>query len=680
MNEKMRQKAKTPESEGAFLMSRSQEPTFSQPIYSPFDHNLFLQRAIGNQGIQRLVESDLIQAKIKVSQPNDRYEQEADRITGQVKRMPVPQIQQQSEEEEKKKEEKLFQTKGEPSRKRGLNPNIASRIESVKGTGQSLTESTRNYFEPRFGYEFDQVRLHTNAKAAATAELLNAKAFTIGRDIVFGNGQFVPDTPQGRTLLAHELTHVVQQGSKDRINLKKGEDDDTLSDDTQEVSIEEGESITPSDQKKMARGYKERNDGYYDTPDGRVIAREQAFAESQVINSKRIYMGAYLSRYNKLKKIYNLTEEELARLSTKAGFLNIFKTGDIVLRLMSAEDSQGLAKITDSNYSHSGIIQVKNSRVWVLDSYPSFKKTGESGDREESTILIPFEEFFSDQHSEKIVQGLVLRIEGLRSKIRSKINDLISFYHTQHTLFDYEFKIDNDKFVLYCSELVWRILYEAGSPVLPPNEFQFTKSRVKELIGFLELSIQTQKAEGTDTSKSEKQLSILKQKLNELESATTEELYSPGSIERTPGLKPVAGFTRAGQIEGLFDVIIVKGTLVDDSWDTPDSYVKFSAGFFGGSGQTSTIDDSTKPIWNEIITTLDYKSLKSITLELYDEDPISSDDLIETFTADLRPVRPKGQTFTLTKGNATIVVKVKGVDEGRSMGAFGPQAPRQEFY
>ncbi len=65
--------------------------------------------------------------------------------------------------------------------------------------------------EPRFGHDFSQVRIHTDERAAETARAVNALAYTVGRDVVFGAGQYAPQTDEGRRLLAHELTHVVQQ-------------------------------------------------------------------------------------------------------------------------------------------------------------------------------------------------------------------------------------------------------------------------------------------------------------------------------------------------------------------------------------------------------------------------------------------------------------------------------------
>jgi hypothetical protein len=83
--------------------------------------------------------------------------------------------------------------------------------EVLQSPGQPLDSTTRAFFEPRFGHDFSHVRIHTNAKARDSAQELNALAYTVGQDVVFGGGHFTPETIQGRRLLAHELTHVVQQ-------------------------------------------------------------------------------------------------------------------------------------------------------------------------------------------------------------------------------------------------------------------------------------------------------------------------------------------------------------------------------------------------------------------------------------------------------------------------------------
>ena len=81
----------------------------------------------------------------------------------------------------------------------------------LSSSGSPLDAATRTFMESRFGYDFSQVRLHTGPGAARSADLLAARAYTVGQDVVLGEGQYRPGTPEGRQLLAHELTHVVQQ-------------------------------------------------------------------------------------------------------------------------------------------------------------------------------------------------------------------------------------------------------------------------------------------------------------------------------------------------------------------------------------------------------------------------------------------------------------------------------------
>ena len=81
-------------------------------------------------------------------------------------------------------------------------------------SGQSLPDSVRSYFEPRFGHDFSKVRVHTDAQAGKSASDLNARAYTVGNDIVFGSGEFAPRTAPGKSLITHELAHVVQQQNR----------------------------------------------------------------------------------------------------------------------------------------------------------------------------------------------------------------------------------------------------------------------------------------------------------------------------------------------------------------------------------------------------------------------------------------------------------------------------------
>jgi uncharacterized Ntn-hydrolase superfamily protein len=192
---------------------------------------LALQQTHGNRYVQRVVAG--IQAKLVVGQPGDKYEHEADRVADEVMRMPEPQMQRQEEEEEiqakplaeettplvqrqveeeEEEEEEPIQTKNILDQTPEVTSDLEARIQTLKGGGQPLPESVRAYFEPRFGYDLRRVRVHTDTQAGETARALNAQAFAFGQNIVFEARQYTPDTPSGKRLLAHELTHVVQQG------------------------------------------------------------------------------------------------------------------------------------------------------------------------------------------------------------------------------------------------------------------------------------------------------------------------------------------------------------------------------------------------------------------------------------------------------------------------------------
>jgi hypothetical protein len=83
----------------------------------------------------------------------------------------------------------------------------------LRSPGQPLDQSTRALMEQRFGHDFSQVRVHTDARASDSADAVNARAYTVGRDVAFGRHEYAPGSVEGQRLLAHELTHVVQQGA-----------------------------------------------------------------------------------------------------------------------------------------------------------------------------------------------------------------------------------------------------------------------------------------------------------------------------------------------------------------------------------------------------------------------------------------------------------------------------------
>jgi hypothetical protein len=168
--------------------------------------------------------ASFIQPKLTINQPNDVYEQEADAMADKVMRMEQPGVQLKPlpitavqrkcahcEEEEKQAQRKEINN-GETT----ANSSLESYVGGLSGSGQSLPGEVRNFYEPRFGYDFSKVKIHTDTVAAKSAQSINALAYTSGNNIVFNAGQYAPGTDSGKRLMGHELTHVVQQGGGDK--------------------------------------------------------------------------------------------------------------------------------------------------------------------------------------------------------------------------------------------------------------------------------------------------------------------------------------------------------------------------------------------------------------------------------------------------------------------------------
>ncbi|MBU3967812.1 MAG: DUF4157 domain-containing protein [Euryarchaeota archaeon] len=232
MSEAVRASVKATDTKKENQVSQVQKGNFKQPLSSPVEQILFLQRTLGNQAVQKYMKSGALQAKLKIGAPDDFYEQEADRVADAVLRMPQPQvsevvhsdrtrgIQRQCPRCTKKnaKEEEVIQTKVAAGHTPKVTLDVDNSIRGIRGGGQSLPESVRSFFEPRFGHDFSRVRVHNDVKSSESAQMLNAKAYTLGSDIVFGAGQYAPDTAEGKRLVGHELAHVIQQ-DRDRNNI-----------------------------------------------------------------------------------------------------------------------------------------------------------------------------------------------------------------------------------------------------------------------------------------------------------------------------------------------------------------------------------------------------------------------------------------------------------------------------
>ena len=148
------------------------------------------------------------------SEPMEEEEEEETLQTKPLAEQIAPLVQRQAEPMEDEEEEETLQTQTTLGQTPTVSSSLQNRITALQGGGQPLPHSERAFFEPRFGADFSQVRVHADSQAAETARAVNARAFTVRRDVVFGAGEYQPSTSEGRRLLAHELTHVMQQNER----------------------------------------------------------------------------------------------------------------------------------------------------------------------------------------------------------------------------------------------------------------------------------------------------------------------------------------------------------------------------------------------------------------------------------------------------------------------------------
>jgi hypothetical protein len=231
--------------------------------------------------------SPAIQPKLNVSSPDDPQEKEADAMADQVMRMPDPAA---AVAEPEKKEDKSIQPKlmnviqrseedgcsdcmadtGSSSgtdytinrkntslhhsdviQRSGRGPPASSipfeqSLSSSKGGGSALPGDTRQFMESRFGADFGGVRIHTGSAAESLSSNIHAQAFTHGNDIYFNSGKYAPQTESGSLLLAHELTHTIQQGASRTVSASQGSASSATAVSAKPISVSRKEMIQRS--------------------------------------------------------------------------------------------------------------------------------------------------------------------------------------------------------------------------------------------------------------------------------------------------------------------------------------------------------------------------------------------------------------------------------------------------
>jgi len=263
---------KTTDNSTAQRFARSRSAVETAPVFNPAAASaLPLQRKAacpcgGGCPACRAKPNDL-----KVSQPNDPAEIEADQIADEVMRMPVGEATQQKngsglagiqnqiavpsihrkcsaceEDDEAKIQRKPLSSVG------GVPLQSPAHVHSaINSGGRPLDAETRNFFEPRFGYDLGSVRIHTGDRAEQSANAIVAKAYTLGSNLVFGSGEYQPHSESGRRLIAHELAHIMQQGTGKIQELQRQQAEESATEDRSAPSrstvISEAEVCPPSE-------------------------------------------------------------------------------------------------------------------------------------------------------------------------------------------------------------------------------------------------------------------------------------------------------------------------------------------------------------------------------------------------------------------------------------------------
>jgi len=224
-----------------------------------------LQQSVGNQAVQRRHERGDLQARLETAHPRDSAEREAERVAQRVLDAEPAAHSTDDEENDRNSEREAPETAERPvarvpHRRRtvtvtrtagegtrtgtGTGTGTGDAEKAVRqafaGGGRPLPETPRSFFESRFGADFSDVRVHTGPAADTAARSIDAEAFTVGTDVAFAKGNYDPGTTAGKRLLAHELTHVVQQtGAGGRGRIQRQENGDSSDGDASDTGSSE---------------------------------------------------------------------------------------------------------------------------------------------------------------------------------------------------------------------------------------------------------------------------------------------------------------------------------------------------------------------------------------------------------------------------------------------------------
>lgn len=611
-----------------------------------------------------------IQAKLTISQSGDVYEQEADRVADRVaNHQPSPQVQQkpegiihrqtpekeeekpiarQTEKEEEEKpiarqaekeeEEKPIQAKASDTQATGTH--LSQQLNHSRGQGHPLPASTHAEMSNALGYDFSGVSIHTDAQAVRLNRELNAQAFTQGRDVYFNEGKYDPESLSGKHLLAHELTHVVQQTGGEPQRPKKS---------NEQISRAPGETL----QRAIQDVQQAELSTFLSQPEPALppSLRGKYLLSPVLMTIQRQVIRALVNRV--LRREAPLTTTQLLELVL--GQESDMGTALIICHNVTKALARGQSPINWVNVSRNPLVYSLNGATYTFDPANFHRYAVGFGARGQESVfyaMLSADEFGQEDegdwyHYYATAATSYYRASGhLRPNNPSQLDPFTQV--TGGLVRKVADALRNNSVTASSAYEGW--LMANATSFLEGGHYGKSQDEVNR-----ESDIHLQGSSGG---------------LSAVDRIPEENWtwYIPrsGSISAADLLNPnfqirpdMIQYVRAG-IQGDFELTIISGTTPSHWYDTPDPFVRLP-GFFGfGSSRTSTKEDTTTPVWNEVLTTLPYSSLASITLELYDEDPISNDHITD-FTADLRPHGQRLRNFSLSSGGSTLEVSVKAI-------------------
>ena len=535
---------------------------------------------------------------------------------------------------EEREERRIIQPKKDSGKTPELKTGIESDLSYTGGRGQPLADSVRAYFEPRFGIDFSKVRIHTDSNVVQINKALGAKAFTHGPDIYFNAGMYDTNSNDGKRLIAHELTHVVQQtgGQVQRQENPKGQ-------------------IARAPEKTIQRAIKDVQQAelstFFSQPEPLLPQplQDKYLVDPALMATQRSVIRALVDRVQGSEAPLTANQLQTLVLSQESDL----GTALIICHNVTKALSRGKSPINWSNVSRDPdpLVYSLNGTIYTFDP-DSFYPDAEEFARNQESVFYAM--LSPDQFGQRD-DGDWYHYYAMATA---------SYYRASGNL-----QTDNpsqlDPFTQFTGELVRRLadaLRDSSVTNSPAYEGWLMANAMSFLEGGhygqsqdevnAETNIHIQGASGGLATVGRIPEEIWQWYVPRAGS------ISIGDLSNFQFRGDMIANIRAG-IDGYFELTIISGTTPDHWYDTPDSFVKLPGLF---SSRTTTKDNTSTPVWNETLTILHHDRLASVTLQLYDADPLVNDH-ISDFTDDLRPQGQRSRNFSLTSGSSTLEVRVE---------------------